>query len=72
VFTHSGGHWTKVKKLVGGGGAGHSEPSVALPADGSIVVISGSNDAAPGFRPSEGGSDYQQPPAPSTLSNLAE
>jgi hypothetical protein len=77
VFTHSGGHWTEVKKLVGGGGPGHSEPSVALPADGSIVVIGGSNDArgfgaAPVFTPSGGGSDYQQSPAPSTLSNLAE
>jgi hypothetical protein len=59
VFTHRGGHWTEVKKLVGGGGAGNSAASVALPADGSIVVISGSND-------------YQQPPAPSTLFSLAE
>jgi hypothetical protein len=77
VFTHSGGHWTEVKKLVGGGGAGHSEPSVALPADGSIVVIGGSNDArgfgaVPVFTPSGGGSDYQGSLTPSTLSNLAE
>jgi hypothetical protein len=61
VFTHSRGHWTEVKKLVGtgGGGAGNSAPSVALPADGSIVVIGGSNDArgfsaAPVFTPSGG------------------
>jgi hypothetical protein len=66
VFTHSRGHWTEVKKLVGtgGGGAGNSAPSVALPAGGSIVVIGGSNDArgfsaAPVFTPSGGGSDYQ-------------
>ena len=44
VFTRSGGHWTQEKNLVGTGAVGKSAPSVALSADGSIVMVGGSND----------------------------
>jgi hypothetical protein len=45
VFTRSGGgHWTQDKNLVGTGAVGKSAPSVALSADGSIVMLGGSND----------------------------
>src|SRR4029453_18724627 len=44
VFTRSGGHWTQDKKLVGPGAVGKSTPSVALSADGNIVMVGGSND----------------------------
>jgi hypothetical protein len=44
VFIRSGGHWTHAKKLVGNGAVGKSAPSVALSADGSVVLIGGSND----------------------------
>ena len=44
VFTRSGGHWTQDKKLVGSGAVGKSAPPVALSADGSSVIVGGSND----------------------------
>jgi len=44
VFTRNGGRWTQDKKLVGAGAVGKSTPSVALSADGSIVMVGGSND----------------------------
>src|SRR5262249_34759807 len=44
VFSRRGGHWTQAKKLVGAGAVGKSAPSVALSADGSIVMVGGSND----------------------------
>ena len=44
LFTRSGGHWTQDKSLVGTGAVGKSAPSVALSADGSIVMVGGSND----------------------------
>jgi hypothetical protein len=44
VFTRSGGHWTPDKKLVGTSAVGKSAPSVALSADGSVVMLGGSND----------------------------
>jgi hypothetical protein len=70
VFTRSGGHWTEDNKLVGTGAVGKSVPTVALSADGSIVMVGGSNDnggvgAAWAFTRSGGGSDYQETPTPS-------
>jgi hypothetical protein len=44
VFTRSEDHWTLDEKLVGTGAVGKSAPSVALSADGNIVMIGGSND----------------------------
>jgi hypothetical protein len=44
VFSRRGGHWTQDKKLVGAGAVGKSAPSVALSADGSIMMVGGSND----------------------------
>jgi hypothetical protein len=45
VFSRRSGHWTQDdKKLVGAGAVGKSAPSVALSADGSIVMVGGSND----------------------------
>ena len=44
VFTRSDGHWTQDKNLVGTGAVGKSAPSVALSADGSVVMVGGSND----------------------------
>jgi hypothetical protein len=44
VFTRNGGHWTQDKNLVGTGAVGKSAPSVALSADGSIVMVGRSND----------------------------
>ena len=44
VFTRSGDHWTQDKNLVGTGAVGNSAPSVALSADGSVVMVGGSND----------------------------
>jgi hypothetical protein len=44
VFTRSGGRWTQDTKLVGTGSVGKSTPSVALSADGSIVMVGGAND----------------------------
>jgi hypothetical protein len=44
VFTRSGGQWTQEKKLAGIGAVGKSTSSVALSADGSTVLIGGSND----------------------------
>ena len=69
MFTRSGGHWTQDKKLVGTGAVRRSAPSVALSADGSVVMVGGSNDnggvgAAWVFMRS-GGSDYQEPLPPS-------
>src|SRR6266478_3449553 len=42
VFTRSGGHWTKSKKLVGTGAMTAS--AVALSSDGSIALIGASNE----------------------------
>ena len=44
MFIRSGDHWTHDKKLVGTGAVGKSAPSVALSADGSIVMVGGFND----------------------------
>jgi hypothetical protein len=44
VFTRSDGHWTPDKKLMGIGAVGQTAPSVALSADGSIVMVGGPND----------------------------
>jgi hypothetical protein len=44
VLTRNGGQWTPDKKLIGTGAVGKSAPAVALSADGSIVMIGGSND----------------------------
>ena len=44
VFTRSDGHWTSDKKLNGIGAVGQTAPSVALSADGSVVMVGGPND----------------------------
>src|SRR5262245_21912773 len=44
VFTRGSGQWRLDKKLVGTSAIGKSAPSVALSADGSVVIIGGSND----------------------------
>jgi hypothetical protein len=44
VFSRRGGHWTQDEQLIGAGAVGKSAPSVALSADGSIVMVGGSND----------------------------
>ena len=44
VFTRNGGQWTLDKKLVGTSAVGKSVPSVALSADGSVIMVGGSND----------------------------
>jgi hypothetical protein len=44
VFTRSDGNWKQDKHLVGTGAVGKSAPSVALSADGSVVMVGGSND----------------------------
>ena len=44
VFTRSGGVWTQGETLVSAGAVGKSSPSVALSADGRIVLLGGSND----------------------------
>jgi hypothetical protein len=44
VFTRSGGVWTQGEKLASAGAVGKSSPSVALSADGSVVLVGGSND----------------------------
>jgi hypothetical protein len=44
VFTRGGGQWTLDKKLVGTSAVGKSVPSVALSADGSVIMVGGSND----------------------------
>src|SRR5262249_2011275 len=44
VFTRTGGQWTQGKKLVGAGAVGKSAPSLALSADGSVVILGASND----------------------------
>src|SRR6201997_2785526 len=44
VFTRTGGQWAEEKKLVGTGAVGKSAPSVALSADGKIVMLGASND----------------------------
>jgi hypothetical protein len=43
-ITRTGGQWAKDKKLVGAGAVGKSAPSLALSADGSIVMLGASND----------------------------
>jgi hypothetical protein len=68
VFTRSDGHWAPDKKLVGIGAVGQSAPSVALSADGSIVMVGGPNDnggigAAWAFTRT---SDYREPLTRST------
>jgi hypothetical protein len=67
VFTRSDGHWTSDKKLNGIGAVGQTAPSVALSADGSIVMVGGPNDnggigAAWVFTRT---SDYREPLTPS-------
>jgi hypothetical protein len=74
VFTRSRGHWTQDKELAGIGAVGKSISSVALSADGSLVLIGGPNEnggvgAAWVFTRSGGGSDSQEPPTPSAPSN---
>jgi hypothetical protein len=44
VFARDGGQWRLDKKLVGTSAIGKSAPSVALSADGSVIMIGGSND----------------------------
>ena len=44
VFTRSGGVWTQGETLVSAGAVGKSSSSVALSADGRIVLLGGSND----------------------------
>jgi hypothetical protein len=44
VFTRTGGQWAQEKKLVGTGAVGKSAPSVALSADGRVVMLGASND----------------------------
>jgi len=44
VFTRNGGVWTQDETLVTAGAVGKSSPSVALSADGRIVLLGGSND----------------------------
>jgi hypothetical protein len=44
VFTRRGGQWTLDRKLVGTSAVGKSAPSVGLSADGSVVMVGGSND----------------------------
>jgi hypothetical protein len=44
VFTRTGGQWAQDKKLVGAGAVGKSAPSLALSADGSVVILGASND----------------------------
>jgi len=44
VFTRDGGQWRLDKKLVGTRAVGKSAPSVALSADGSVIMVGGSND----------------------------
>src|SRR5262249_5084558 len=68
-------YWTQGKNLVGTGPVGKSAPSVAS-ADDSIVIVGRSNDsgaigAASAFTPSDGDSDYREPPRPPPPSNPA-
>jgi hypothetical protein len=44
VFTRSGGIWTQNEKLVSTDAVGTSSPSIALAADGRVVLVGGSND----------------------------
>jgi hypothetical protein len=44
VFIRDGGQWRLDKKLVGTSAVGKSTPSVALSADGSVIMIGGPND----------------------------
>jgi hypothetical protein len=44
VFARTGGQWAQDKKLVGAGAVGKSAPSLALSADGSVVILGASND----------------------------
>jgi len=67
VFIRSDGHWTSDKKLNGIGAVGQTAPSVALSADGSVVMVGGPNDnggigAAWVFTRT---SDYREPLTPS-------
>jgi hypothetical protein len=39
VFARSGGEWTQDKELTGHSGLGKAAPSVAVSADGSIVLL---------------------------------
>jgi hypothetical protein len=45
VFTRKDGRWTLDEKLAGNGAVGKSAPAVALSADGTIVMVGGSNDS---------------------------
>jgi hypothetical protein len=44
VFTRTGAQWAQEKKLAGTGAVGKSAPSVALSADGSVIMLGASND----------------------------
>jgi hypothetical protein len=44
VFARTGGQWVQEEKLVGTGAVGKSAPSVALSADGRVVMLGASND----------------------------
>ncbi len=66
VFTRSGGHWTQDNELDGIGAVGKSVSSIALSADGNVVVVGGANDnggvgAAWVITRSSSGSDYRGP-----------
>jgi hypothetical protein len=45
VFTRSGGEWTQEKELAGHSGLGKAAPSVALSADGSVVLLGEPEDS---------------------------
>jgi hypothetical protein len=66
VFTRSGGHWTQDNELDGIGAVGKSVSSIALSADGNVVVVGGANDnggvgAAWVITRSSSGADYRGP-----------
>jgi FG-GAP repeat len=44
VFARNGGQWTLDKKLVSTSAVGKSAPSVALSADGTVIMVGGPND----------------------------
>jgi hypothetical protein len=44
VFTRSDGRWTQEKKLTAAGAVGNTAASVALSADGSIIMVGAAND----------------------------
>jgi hypothetical protein len=72
VFTRSGGHWTQDEKVISTerGREGNSTSPVALRADATSKVNTGIR-AAPVLTPNSGGSDHQESPPPSPLSDPA-